>query len=85
MNQAYRDATTKMEEMGVNPEYILGWQGGYLGHPKREEQRVSEAYDAGYDDGKEKSTDNFSQLGLNCGGLRSSASRSVCNRVCTRS
>ena len=61
MNQAYRDATTKMEEMGVNPEYILGWQGGYLGHPKREEQRVSEAYDAGYDDGKEKSTDNFSQ------------------------
>ena len=61
MNQAYRDATTQMEEMGVNPEYILGWQGGYLGHPKREEQRVSEAYDAGYDDGKEKSTDNFSQ------------------------
>jgi len=59
MNQAYRDATTKMEEMNVNPEYILGWQGGYLGHPKREEQRVTEAYDAGFEDGEEKSTDNF--------------------------
>ena len=59
MNQAYRDATTKMEEMKVNPEYVVGWQGGYLGHPKREEQRVTEAYDAGYEDGKSKSTENF--------------------------
>ncbi len=59
MNQAYRDATTKMEEMNVNPEYVLGWQGGYLGHPKREEQRVNEAYNAGFEDGEEKSTDNF--------------------------
>ena len=59
MNQSYRDAITKMEEMNVNPEYILGWQGGYLGHPKREEQRVNEAYDAGFEDGEEKSTDNF--------------------------
>ena len=59
MNQAYRDAITKMEELNVNPEYILGWQGGYLGHPKREEQRVNEAYDAGFEDGEEKSTENF--------------------------
>jgi hypothetical protein len=60
MNQAYRDAITKMEEMNVNPEYVLGWQGGYLGHPKREEQRVNEAYNAGFEDGEAKSTDNFS-------------------------
>ena len=59
MNQAYRDATTKMEEMNVNQEYILGWQGGYLAHPKREEQRLNEAYDAGYVDGEAKSTDNL--------------------------
>lgn len=59
MNQAYRDATTKMEQMKVNLEYILGWQGGYLGHPKREEQRLNEAYEAGYTDGEAKSTDNF--------------------------
>ncbi len=60
-NQDYRNATTKMEEMGVDSDYVLGWQGGYLGHPKREEQRVTEAYDAGYTDGEERTTDNFSQ------------------------
>ena len=41
MNQAYRDAITQMEEMKVQEEYILGWQGGFLGHPQREEQRLS--------------------------------------------
>ena len=59
MNQEYRDATTKMEDMTVNAEYILGWQGGFLGHPKREEQRLTEAYEAGYEDGEEKTTENF--------------------------
>ncbi len=59
MNQAYRDATTKMEEMKVNLEYVLGWQGGFLGHPMREEQRLSEAYEAGFEDGGAKSTENF--------------------------
>jgi hypothetical protein len=58
-SQEYRDATTKMEKMGVDSEYVLGWQGGYLGHPMREEQRLSEAYEAGYEDGKENNTDNF--------------------------
>jgi hypothetical protein len=59
MNQEYYDAVTKMEEMGVNPEYIQGWQGGYLHNPLREEQRLNEAYEAGYEDGKARSTDNF--------------------------
>ena len=59
MDQTYRDAITQMEEKGVDPEYVLGWQGGYLGHPEREEQRVTEAYTAGYEDGQEKSTDNM--------------------------
>lgn len=59
MDQAYRDAVTKMEEMKVQAEYLLGWQGGYLGHPQREEQRVTEAYEAGYEDGQSKSTENF--------------------------
>jgi hypothetical protein len=58
-SQEYRDATTKMENMSVDAEYVLGWQGGYLGHPMREEQRLSEAYEAGYEDGKEKNTGNF--------------------------
>lgn len=65
MNQTYRETTTKMEEMKVNPEYVLGWQGGFLGHPMREEQRLNEAYEAGYQDGSEKSTDNFANWVVN--------------------
>ena len=60
-DQDYRDATTKMEEMGVDSDYVIGWQGGYLGHPKREEQRVTDAYTAGYTDGENQNTENFSQ------------------------
>ncbi len=59
MNQVYRDATTQMEELNLQEEYIVGWQGGFLGHPMREEQRVTEAYEAGYEDGSAKTTENF--------------------------
>ena len=61
MDQTYRDTVTRMEDAGVDPEYVLGWQGGYLGHPEREEQRVTEAYTAGYEDGQTKNTDNFNK------------------------
>ena len=57
---AYREASVKMEEAGVSEEYILGWQMGYLNSPEREEQRITEAYSAGYEDGKEKNMDNYS-------------------------
>ena len=59
MNQDYYNAITKMEEAGVDPEYIVGWEGGYVLNPPREEQRVTEAYEAGYEDGKEKNADNY--------------------------
>jgi len=59
MDQFYRNASSKMEELGVQPDYIIGWQGGYLSHPEREEQRASDAYTAGYKDGKAKSLDHF--------------------------
>lgn len=59
MNKQYRDATNTMEKAGVDPEYVLGWQNGYLGHPKREEQRTNDAYNAGYDDGKDKNEGNY--------------------------
>ena len=59
MDKTYHDVCVKMEKMGVDPEYVLGWQGGYLGHPGREEQRVTEAYSSGYQDGQEKATDKF--------------------------
>ena len=61
MDQVYRDTTTAMESQGVNEEYIIGWQGGYLGHPEREEQLLNEAYEAGREDGLNKVTDNFKE------------------------
>lgn len=59
VNQEYRDATTKMEQTGVDADYVLGWQSGYLGHPKREEQRLTEAYEAGFEDGQAHNLNNF--------------------------
>lgn len=59
VDQTYYDAVTKMEELGVDQQYMLGWMSGYLQNPKVEEQRVTEAYEAGYGDGESKSSDNF--------------------------
>ena len=59
MNQEYHDFTVKMESEGVDPEYIQGWQGGYVCNPEREEQRVTEAYSAGYEDGLEKNMEGY--------------------------
>jgi hypothetical protein len=61
MNQFYYDTVTKMEKMAVDDQYIQGWQCGYLLNPKREEQRLTEAYEAGYADGEAKNTDNVSK------------------------
>ncbi len=58
MDKSYYDIVTKLEKMGADPDYILGWESGYLHNPKREEQRVTEAYEAGYQDGLNRSTDN---------------------------
>ncbi|MBD3620128.1 MAG: hypothetical protein HUJ28_11720 [Chromatiales bacterium] len=60
MDQTYYDTTVAMEKAGVDAEYIQGWQGGYLHNPEREEQRVTEAYSAGYEDGKARKTDGYS-------------------------
>ena len=64
-NQTFRVSSSTYDigqffDTDVQDEYILGWQGGYLGHPEREETRTTDAYDAGYEDGKEK---NLSNLG----------------------
>jgi hypothetical protein len=58
---SYYEACTHMDQMGINPEYLLGWQNGYWLHPMREEQRVNDAYSAGYSDGKARNTSNFSK------------------------
>jgi len=31
MREEYREATSKMEKMGVDSDYIIGWQGGLAG------------------------------------------------------
>jgi len=56
MEQDYYNTIDQLENMKVDPDYIQGWIGGYLGNPEREEQRVNEAYTAGYEDGKGKQT-----------------------------
>ena len=48
-----------MQSMQVNPDYIQGWIGGYMGNPKREEQRITEAYEAGYGDGEGSDISKF--------------------------
>lgn len=58
MDPMYYDTITKLEKMGVDREYIQGWIGGFMNNPKREEQRVTEAYESGYGDGTNKSTEN---------------------------
>ena len=59
MNDLYYQTIDKMEKASVSREYIVGWASGYLHNPKREEQRLNEAYEAGYADGEDKVTDKF--------------------------
>ena len=55
----YHKTVVEMEKAGVDPEYLQGWQGGFLVNPRREEQRVNDAYNAGYEDGSSGVTDKF--------------------------
>jgi len=59
MNSEYYESIDKMEKANVSRDYIVGWASGYLQNPMREEQRVTDAYEAGYNDGSEKKADNF--------------------------
>ncbi|MDM8565132.1 hypothetical protein QUF74_05710 [Candidatus Halobeggiatoa sp. HSG11] len=56
----YYDTITELEKNQTNREYIVGWMGGYLQNPAREEQRINEAYEAGYEDGGNGTTDSAS-------------------------
>jgi hypothetical protein len=60
MSNVYYETIDKMEKSGVDAEYINGWACGFLHNPKREEQRVTPMYEAGYKDGASKKTDGFS-------------------------
>ena len=61
MNNEYYDSISKMEKANVSREYIVGWASGFLQNPKVEEQRLNDAYEAGYQDGSDKNADNFSE------------------------
>ena len=61
MNSNYYETIDLLEKQGVDREYIQGWAGGFLGNSQREEQRLTEAYEAGYGDGCEKNTENASR------------------------
>lgn len=54
MDKHYYKTIDNLENMNVDRDYILGWIGGYLHNPHREEQRVTEAYTSGYADGESK-------------------------------
>ncbi len=56
---SYFESVKRMEEMGVNDNYIQGWVAGYLNNPEIEEQRMTSEYESGYEDGKDKSDANF--------------------------
>ncbi len=59
MNTAYYEAIDRMGKAGVDPEYINGWASGFLHNPRREEQHVNEAYEAGYAAGLEKNAAGY--------------------------
>ena len=59
MDRTYYDTVKRMQDADVDPEYIQGWVGGFMGNPKREEQRITEAYEAGYTAGEEGDREGF--------------------------
>ncbi len=61
MDESYYRAVDEMERLKVRRDYLLGWIGGYLGNPKLEEQRVTEAYEAGYEHGADRDRSHFSE------------------------
>jgi hypothetical protein len=62
MDKPTYHATLKtMQDAGVDMRYYHGWASGALENTPLEEQRVTEAYTAGYEDGKSGSTEGYKQ------------------------
>lgn len=59
MSNPYYETIDRMEKSGVDPEYINGWACGFLHTPKREEQRITPAYEAGYSAGLDKKPNGY--------------------------
>ena len=58
----YYEGVKKMEEMGVNDNYIQGWVAGFLNNPELEEQRITDEWVSGFEDGKEQTDANFANF-----------------------
>jgi hypothetical protein len=58
----YYESVKKMEEMGVNDNYIQGWVAGFLNNPEIEEQRKTDEYESGYEDGQAHTDENFAKF-----------------------
>lgn len=48
-----------MQDANASPEYCHGWASGALANTPLEEQRVTEAYTAGYADGSAGDTEGY--------------------------
>jgi len=59
MSNVYYETIDSMEKGNVSQDYVTGWATGFLRGPKVEEQRITDAYDAGYQDGMDQKTDGF--------------------------
>jgi hypothetical protein len=55
----YHSTLKKMHDSGVSKAYSHGWASGALGNPQLEEQRVTDAYTAGYEDGENGVLDGY--------------------------
>ena len=62
----YHDTVARMQNADVDPEYVQGWGGGFMGNPRREEQRITEAYEAGYSAGESGDTEGFDAWRTGC-------------------
>lgn len=61
----YYEGVIKMEKLGVSDNYIQGWVAGFLCNPEIEEQRITDEYESGYNDGQDHSDLNFSSFIVN--------------------
>lgn len=57
----YHSTLKAMHDAGVSQEYYHGWASGALGNTALEEQRITEGYTAGYEDGVSGDTEGFRQ------------------------
>ena len=61
MTNQYYETISQLQQQNTNAEYVTGWVTGFLGNPKLEEQRITDAWEAGYEDGQAKNTENASK------------------------